>query len=291
MTMRLIIPLSALFLISLVTYSQSVSPRDVRRVTVTSSYILEDGDRTNRQVAINQEIFDSLGRPHTVIDFDPQTGYPGNYRWLYHDSMLLVRTDHFTDEKLDKREVLEYRADSLIEKRIHYRFVNDEALLHKTVEYTYNSEGLPGTINAYDISGRRLYRVRSSFDEQGTETRRRVSGRRGEPEDGIIRLDRKPEYDERGFLVSEVVNLRESDRSRSTYQKRYTHDDRELMVEMTMLDGDGNQLKRIEYIYQDTRDRLIFIKTYDQDNRLTEWLEKRYEIYSDGNRRQRIIDY
>ncbi len=275
----------------LFSHSQGKKPSNVYRVTVTSRYVLEDGERTNQFYAVNQEIYGSLGRFHTDIDFDWETRYPNNYRWHFYDSMLLVRTEHYIDEKLDRRVVYEYNKDTLVSGELHYTRKGEDTLLIKVVSYSYNTEGLPERTEALNSSGRRLFRVRSLFDESGTEIRRRVSGRRGEPEDGIRRLDREADYDSLGFLVEEKVRLRMSDRSRNEYTRRYRYDDRGNVIEMLELDDRGNQVCRIEYTWQSQRNRLGHISYYDENDQLQKFLAKRYEIYLTPDRRQRIIDY
>ena len=275
----------------LLSYSQGVKPSNVYRVTVTSRYVIENGERTNQFNAVNQEIYDSLGRLHTDIDFDWETRYPNNYRWHFYDSMLLVRTEHYIDENLDRRVVYEYNRDTLVSVELHYRQQGEDILLVKVVNYSYNKQGLPERTGALNSSGRRLFRVRSSFDEAGTEIRRRVSGRRGEPEDGIRRMDREAEYDSLGLLVYEKVQLRMSDRSRKEYTRRYQYDGRGNLIEKLEMDQNGDQVRRIEYGWQQNRNRLAQIRYYDGEGNLEKFLAKRYEIYRTTDRRQRVIDY
>ncbi|HPX04356.1 MAG TPA: hypothetical protein PLC17_00350, partial [Tenuifilaceae bacterium] len=52
-------------------------PQDVRRVIVTSSYVIENGQRTSKFFATKQEIYDSLGRMHTEIFYN-NDHYPQN---------------------------------------------------------------------------------------------------------------------------------------------------------------------------------------------------------------------
>ena len=284
--------MSILFLLfRLTSHSQGIKPQNVYRVTVTSRYVIENGERTDQFYAINQEISDSLGRLHTEIDFDWETRYPNNYRWHYFDSMLLVMTEYYVNEKLDRRVVYEYGAAGNIVSERHYTVHSGDTALLRNLIFSYNSDRLPVRIDAVDSRGRRLYRVRSTYDEGGIETGRRVSGRRGEPSDGIIRLDRETEYDSRGNLISETVRLRMSNRSRSDYTRRFSYDDQNNVVGVTELDNVGNQTGRVEYLYQQNRNRLSQIKYYDRDDRLEKWLAKRYEIYRTPDRRERIIDY
>ncbi len=289
--MRLLILLSLLLLLNLTSHSQGVKPRNVYRVTVTSRYVLEDGERTNKFYAINQEIYDSLGRLHTEIDYDWETRYPNNYRWHFFDSMLLVRTEYFVNERLDRRVVFEYDSDTLVTREFHYELQDEDTILVKTLDYSRNADGLPELVVARNDAGRRLYRARSTFDEKGAEIRRRVTGRRGDPDDRIRRLDRESEYDSLGLLVSETVQLRMADGARDRYTRKYRYDGQENIIGMLELDDNGNQVKRIEYTYQPRRNRLQRIIYYDKNDQIEKYLAKRYEIYRTTDRRQRVIDY
>ncbi len=290
--MKLLVLLSFLLLSPVIIYSQGVKPSNIYRVTVTSRYVLEDGERTSRFYAVNQEISDSLGRMHTEIDYDWETRYPGNYRWHYYDSMLLVRTDYFVDEQLERRVVFEHDPDSIVTRELHYEPQGEDTVLIKTLEYSYNPEGLPRQVEAFNDNGRRLYRTRISYDDRGTEISRRVRTRRGgKPEDGITRLDRDTEYDSLGMLVSETVQLRMASRDRKEYTRKYQYDESQNITEKLELDDRGNQASRTEYVWQARRNRLQRILYYDAYDNLEKYLAKRYEIYRTTDRRQRVIDY
>ncbi|MFP4367105.1 MAG: hypothetical protein ACLFQA_08425 [Bacteroidales bacterium] len=289
--MKYLFLLAMLVTVNLSIYSQGIKPQNVYRVTVTSRYVVEDGERTSTFYAVNQEIFDSLGRKHTEIDYDWETRYPDNYRWHYYDSMEHVRTDYFINEELDIRKVFERDKEDRISKEKHLMVRDEDTVMVKSLEFSYNSSGLPKQIEALNPSGRRLYRIRSRFDEQGTEIRRRVRGRRGEPDDGIIRLDREAEYDSLGLLVSETIQLRMTDRNRKEYTRKYKYDEQQNITEKLELDDQGNQVSRTEYVWQASRNRLQRIIYYDADDNLEKYLAKRYEIYHTNDRRQRVIDY
>lgn len=277
--------------ISITCHSQGVKPTNVYRVTVTSRYVLENGERTSTFYAVNQEISDSLGRMHTEIDYDWETRYPNNYRWHYFDSMLHVRTDYFKDEQLDRRVVYQYNSDTTVFRENHYQLQDEDTVLFMTLNYSLNSDGLPEQVEAVNDLGRRLYRMRSTFDEMGTEIKRRVTGRRGDPDDGVRRLDREAAYDSLGMLISENVQLRMADRSRKEYVRQYKYDDSGNKTEITEQDGQGNQISRIEIDWQQNRNRISRIRYYDSGNILEKYLAKRYEIYRTADRRQRVIDY
>ncbi len=277
--------------LALIIYSQGIKPQNIYRVTVTSRYVLQEGERTNQFHAVNQEIYDSLGRLHTEIDYDWETRYPGDYRWHFYDSMLLVRTEYYVDETLERRVVFEYDRNTVLTAERHYTLQGGDTLLFRTLEYTYDDGKLPVRVEARNPDGRRLYRSRSTYDDHGNEIRRRVTGRRGDPEDGIRRLDREAGYDSVGLLVNETVSLRMSDRSRSEYAKTYRYDEEGNMIEMTEYDEEGNQVRRKEYVWQQGRNRLQRIITYDADDNMVKYLAKRYEIYRTPDRRQRVIDY
>jgi hypothetical protein len=288
--MQILFIFSLLVSINLVCYSQGIKPRNVYRVTVTSRHLLENGKSTGQQHAVNQEIYDSLGRLHTEIDFNRETLRPENYRWHYYDSMLLVRTEHFVNDQLYQRVIFIYGPGDLVSRELHYRVQDGDTLLFRTVSYTYNSAGLARRIKALNSPGKLLFRVRSSFDANGTETRRRVSGRRGEPDDGILRLDRATEFESSGLLMSESLKIRMGDRSGKEYSRNFQYDERQNLIGMTEFDDNGKQFRRIEYVWQDDRNRLSQIRYYDANDLLEKHLTKRYEIYRTTDRRQRVID-
>jgi hypothetical protein len=271
--------------------SQGIKPQNVYRVTVTSRYVLEEGERTNRFYAVNQQISDSLGRLHTEIDYDWETRYPDNYRWHYFDSLLMVRTDFFVKEKIEKRIAYDYDNHGNVSREWHYGFQDEDSVLLRTIAYSYNPSGRKGQAEALSNEGRRLYRARFAFDERGTEISRRVTVRRGAPEDGIQRLDREAEYDSLGLLMSETVRLRMSDRTREEHTKKYKYDTHGNIIEILELDDRGSQAARMEYDWQQGRNRLSRIRYYDENDQLEKYLAKRYEIYRTSDRRQRVIDY
>jgi hypothetical protein len=287
---RLIILVITLFSITLA-HSQGVKPQNVYRVTVTSRYVLENGERTSQFFAVNQEIFDSLGRLHTEIDYNWETRYPDNYRWHFFDSMVHVRTDFFVKEKIDRRVIYDYNADGAVAREVHWKFNDGDSSLFKTINYSFSPDGFPLQIEAVNEKGKRLYRTRSSFDNQGTETKRRVSGRRGAPDDEIVRIDRTVEYDSLGQIVSETSQIRMSDGSRPVNSKKYKYDQEGNVAEIIELDANGKQVSRTEYVWQPNRDRISRIIAYDGNDQLQKYLAKRYEIYRTNDRRQRVIDY
>jgi hypothetical protein len=254
--------------------SQGTKPQNVYRVVITSQYVLEDGERTGEFFSINQKISDSLGRRHTEIDFNPETRYPGNYRWHYFDNMLKVRTDFFINEKINRRIVYQYNTIGLVSSEMHYGFENNEPVLVRVVEFSYNLSGLPEKAEVFGPSGKRLYRVISSYDRNGSEIRRRVKGRREVPDDNIMRLDREPEYDITGMLVSETLRLRMSDRTSSGYTRKYQYDERGNITGKLELDDVGKQVLRTEYVWQQNRDRLTRVIHYDGNDRLERYIAK-----------------
>jgi YD repeat-containing protein len=282
--------LVSIFFTTLV-FPQGTKPQRVYRVTVTRDNVVKEGELTGQINAVNQEIYDSLGRLHTEIDYDPATSYPNNFRWHYYDSMLLVRSEVFVNERLDRRVAFEYRPDKLVSAEHHFKIDGRDTLLYRTALFSYNSKGLLTKAVFLSDTGRRLFRVRSSFDSHGTELRRRVGGNRGEPEDGISRLDRIAEYDSPGLMRSETVRLRMTDRSRSLYTVKYKYDESGNMTEQARYDGGGKLQHRTEYEWQQDRNRITLIKLFNGSDKLVKHLTKSYEIYMSTDRRQRIIDY
>ncbi len=279
------------FFLPVVSICQGIRPSNIYRVTVTSSYEIERGERTSRFFAVGQELYDSLGRLHTEIDFNRETNYPDNYRWHYYDSLLLVRTEYFINEKPVLRVVYSHDESGVLTGEQHFDFSGDDPVLLKTIGFINDQSGLPVQLRARNSSGRILYRTRSVYDGSGTEISRRVRRLRGGPDDLILRLERVPRYDGEGRLASETVRLRLTGRNRHSYTRKYRYDDHDNITGIVELDMHGRQVSRIEYVWQQNRNRITRIIHYDSDDRLEKYLALRYEIYRTSDRRQRVIDY
>ena len=73
---KLIITTLCLVVICNFAFAQKRLPQNVRRVIVTVEYPVIDGRYKMNESVVKQEIFDSLGRCHSEIDWSPVDHYP-----------------------------------------------------------------------------------------------------------------------------------------------------------------------------------------------------------------------
>ncbi len=272
--------------------AQQRSPQNIRRITVTSQYLLEKGDKTDKYWTIYQEIYDSLGRLHTEIEYDFKDHYPHNYKWHTFKGKQLVKTDIFENEKLKMVKSYTYTKDSLVSQEA-IKFVKPgDTSLYITLLYNYDRLRKPISIEAKGIDGKNAYKTKSVYDNYGTELSRAVSIKKGySPLDSIIKLSSKPRYDSIGRLVENIVSIVKTNGAKTTISTKYKYDAKNNIIEVSHFDKKGKQISREERIYQPSRNRLIYLKYYSSENEIIKWLEKRYEIYRTNNRRAKEIDY
>lgn len=280
----------SLLLLCLNSFSQRL-PLDVRRVIVTNKYVLKDGKNTNVFFPIYQEIFDSLGRLHTEIDFDFPDRYPHNYKWHTFKGKQIVKTEVFENEKLKFVKSFTYTQDSLISTEIDRSIgINDTVIL--TLSYKYNTQKKPILIEAKTIQNKIAYTVKSKYDSNGSEISRSVKMVKGYcPFDSILKLTNKPKYDSLNRLISNVVSIEKMNKKKGIRSIQYSYDNKNNLIQMRQLDKNGKQISREERIYQEKRNRLMSIKYYNASDSLVMWLAKRYEIYKTKNRTEQVIDY
>jgi hypothetical protein len=72
---------------------------------------------------------------------------------------------------------------------------------------------------------------------------------------------------------------------------RYTYDKNNNIIGISIRDGKGGLISREERIFHVSKNRISQIKYYDSGDKLTKWIEKRYEIYRTDNHWAREIDY
>ena len=282
-----------IFLLSVFfSYSQNRPPQDIRKVTVTLRYVLENGKKTENYWAVYQEIYDSLGRLHTEIEYDFNDHYPHNYTWHYFAEKQKVKTDFFRNEKLAEIHTYSYNADSLLIKNTIQRVTARDTSVYLVISFKYNDMKKPVLTEALTGKGKLAYRSSSKFDLSGTEISRKVKVKAGfSPLDSLTRIIRIPFYDSLNRLVSEKITITDLFKNKTTTVITYSYNKKGDLSEIIRKDINGNLISREERLYQELRNRLGQIKYYDQNNVLVKHLVKRYEIYKTKDRRERIIDY
>jgi len=273
-------------------FSQIRPPQDVRRVTVTNQYVLENGKKTDKFFSAYQEIYDSLGRLHTIIEYDTKDHYPHNYKWFTFDGKLIKQAEYFENEKLILTQNFAYNSDSLINQEIIKLVKPSDTAVYAILNYKYNQFNKPLQIEAKGVNGKTVFKSKSTYDSKGTELTRVVNIKKGySPLDSIVQLICKPQYDSLGRLTEKLISITKVNKPKTTQTIKYSYDRKNNIIGITNLDKNGKQINREERLFQESRNRLMILKYYDSDNNMVKWLEKRYEIYRKKDRRTHEIDY
>jgi len=284
--------IAILLLICYSSFSQKRPPQDVRRVTVTNQYVLENGKKTGMFYSAYQEIYDSLGRLHTLIEYDKNDHYPHNYTWYSFDGKLIKRSERFENEKLRLVQDFTYNTSNLINQEIIKFVKSGDTTVYAILKYVYNQFNKPIQIEAKGANGKIAFKSKSTYDSKGTELTRLVNIKKGySPLDSIIELACKPKYDSIGRLTENLISVTKVNKSKITQTIKYSYDKKNNIIGITYLDKNGKQINREERLFQESRNRLMILKYYDSDDNLVMWLEKRYEIYRTKDRRTHEIDY
>lgn len=275
-----------------VTFAQTRLPQNIRRVTVTSQYVVEKGNYKSESYAINQEVFDSLGRCHTEIDFGFMDHYPHNYRWHSFNGKLKVKTETFINEKLSLIEEFTYNSDSLLTKKTIKNVTPGDTSVYFILNYKYDIKKNPIEITVKTALGKTAYVSKSTFNSFGKELTRNVKAKKNFlPKDSIIRLTVTPFYDSLNRLRSEQITITKTDKAIITKTIKYSYDKQNHLTGILELDEKGNQKIREEREYQNSKGRLTIIRYYNNNNILAKMIGKRYELYKFKDRRSYEIEY
>jgi len=287
-----LIIVTLLILVSNNLFSQKRPPQDIRRVVVTNRYILKDGKYAGEGTTVYQEIYDSLGRLHTEIEYDYKDKYPHIYKWHTYSGKNLIKSQLFQDGKLRMIKEFVYTSDSLLTQEIIKTVKPQDTSVFMVLTYKYNIINKPIQIEAKTSLGKTAYKTKSEFDSKGTEIFRTVKTKRGYcPLDSIIKMTCKPNYDSLGQLSSNLISITKLNKSIIINDYKYSYSIKGNLTGIKILDKNGKQISREERIYQENRNRISQIKLFDSNDNLSIWLGKRYELYKDKIRRERVIDY
>lgn len=289
---KLLVALFCLFATSNLVIAQTRPPQNIRRVTVTTQYVVIDGKYKSDSYAINQEIFDSLGRCHTEVDYGFIDHYPHNYRWHTFNGKQRVKTEVFRDEKLQAIEEFTYNADSLLIKKVIKRITPSDTSILYTLNYKYDSNLNPIEITAKTLKGKTAYVSKSTYNNKGKELTRKVKIKRSDyPQDSILKILSVPIYDSIGRLVSDRITITMANKTTSQKNFMYSYDKNNNQISLLEVDANGKQIQREEREYKQSRGLLSLIRYYNSNDILVKMIGKRYEIYRTNNRRVREIDY
>ncbi len=266
--------------------------QNVQRVTVTSFYVLHNGDKTDESKMFYQELYDSLGRLHTEINWNFPDNRPHSYIWHTFNGKQKVKTENFANQLLQMVREYSYSKDSLISQEIIKRIKPADTSIYLILHYKYSPLNKPIQIDAKTATGEIAYTSKSVFDNKGIELSRKVKTKSGYcPLDSIMKMTCKPLYDSLGRLSSNLTSIAMFNKSTSIRNFKYIYDRKNNIIGITVFDSKGNQISRELRMFQESRNRLSMIKYFDSKDFLTLWLVKRYEIYRYKNRLKFEIDY
>jgi len=273
--------------------AQKRVPQNVRWVTITSQNVLDNGTRTDKSWVLYQEIYDSLRRLHTEVDWDFADHQMHKYVWHTFNGKQRVKTEIFENQKLQVIKEFRYNKDSLISQEIIKSVKPGDTSLYLTLKYSYNQQKKPIKIDARTENDKRAYTSMSKYDMWGTELNRKVRVKVGyAPPDSTLTMTSKPLYDSIGRLVRNLSTIVMVDKKKSVRDIKYTYDKNNNIVGISIRDEKGKLIGREERIFlKDRRNRLLEIKYYDTNDKLVRWLTYRYEIYHTSDRLNREIDY
>ena len=265
--------------------------QDVRRVTVTSKCEIVDGNKTNKYAVFKQNIYDSLGQLHTIVQFSLSTGKVESYIWNTFQNGLLIRTEEYNDDKLIQRTDYSYTTKSLINNETVYRVVGNDTVLHLNLKYTYSSQGKPTKINAKTAQGKKAYILLSAYDNNGHEIKRKVNAKKGfMPKDSILEIKNQPKFNTQGRIESEQIFVKYYNGSTINSIYKYLYDDKGNMVQKTGFDANGNLLFTYNYKYN-SKGKVIVVDKLDSTNKIVESFAMRYEAYPKSDITRREVEY
>lgn len=281
-----------LLIFSYLSTAQNRQSLDIRRVTVTNRFIIKDGKNAGEAWPVYQEIFDSLGRRHSEIEFKFLSSYPYKYRWHTFKGQSIVKSEIFENEKLLMIKEFIHNSDHLVQQETIKMVKPADTSIYVIINYQYDKQKKLVLIEAKTKQGTRAYRSKSTFDSKGTEISRAVDVKTGYfPLDSIIKLKSNPIYDSIGRLKSNLVSTTKAGNKTTIYNYIYQYDNRNNVVAITILNNQGSQISREQRIYEESRNRIAQYKYFDSNDKLAVWLGLRYEIYRTKGRRVRELDY
>ena len=272
-------------------FSQKRPLQTIRRVTVTNQYVFENGKQTNKYVAVYQEIYDSLDRLHTEIEYGIKDFYPHNYIWHTFNGTQKVKTEYYKNEKLESIEEFSYNTDNLISKKVVKKVSPGDTSILYIISYKYESKKNKIEENATTTEGKLAYSSKSTYNDKGKELTRKVRVKKNLfPQDSILKLVDTPVYDSVGRLIAEKISFNKVNKVNIQKNFKYSYDKKNNQVGLLELDLNGKQIRREERFYNFSRNRLSSIKYFNSDDVLVNMIAKRYEIYHTNDRRVREID-
>lgn len=269
--------------------AQMELPQNIYRVTVNSRYVIENHSRTSKFYAIGQLISDSLGRLHREIDYDWETHIPKHYRWNYFNGLQKVRTEFYMDEELQAIKDWSYNSDSSLNSISLFTTQWGDTLLSVKEVYAYNPNGTLKEARGYNARGKRRYKTKYKFDEQGNEVYRKIRGKKLLPPDSITFLQKSIEYDSLNRISTKTIHKTVAHKKEVTRTYAYTYNEKGLVTQKVTMDSHGTVMSREKYTYR-RDDRIHLMEVLDGNDNLVDYQAWRYEIYKTADRRHRVLE-
>lgn len=279
-------------LINITSQAQQRPQQNIRRITVTFQYELEKGDKTNKYWAVYQQMFDSLGRLHTEIEWDFITHQPSKFQWHSFIGKQVVKTQFFVGNSLKMIKDYTYTKDSLISQEVVTKVNPDDTSKYLIISYGYNALKKPEQVEAKLANGKVAYKSKYTYDNKGSLLTLKVKAKKDiYPLDSIIEMTCIPQYDSIGRMKSNHTSILKYGKSHEIKNFFYTYDKKNRMIGISVKNDKGMLISREERIYDSNRNRIQQIKLYNSSNALVKWLALRYELYKTNDLRFSEIDY
>ncbi len=271
-------------------FSQTRTPQNIRRITVTNRYELNDGSPTSKFRAIKQEFYDSLGFMHTVVNLDHVSGKITGYHWNTFSSGQLVNIEKFENDKLVHITKISYSSNLTQKTEQQFSVVGSDTVLLHTTYYTLNGNGKPIKIEAKNANGKKLYSTKLVYNDKGLEVSRKVRAKKaGFPSDSILTLNCVPTYDSVGRLNMEKILLKLIGGGSQEQVVTYLYDKKGNLQQKTIANGAGVVSKSFRYKHN-SKGKVTQEDIYDAHDKLIQSHAFRYEIYG-KDLKNRTIEY
>lgn len=272
--------------------SQTRPPQDIRRITVTNQYVIENGKKTAKFWAIYQEMFDSLGRLHTEIEWNFITHQPTRYQWHTYNGKQIMKTYFFVNNNLKTIKEYYYTKDSLISYEVITKVSPGDTSKYLTLNYHYNKNNKTEQVEAKNANGKVAYISKYTYDEKGNLLTLKVKVKKDIlPQDSIVELNNTLQYDSIGRLKIKRTKTLKQGKRFVIEDIYYKYNNKNQIIELSTKDTKGELVAREEKFYDANRNRLQQIKYYNSANKLIKWLAFRYELYRSKDLTFREIDY
>jgi len=290
---RFVFLATAMIFINIASHAQQRPQQNIRRIIVTFQYELEKGDKTNKYWAIYQEMFDSLGRLHTEIEWDFITHQPSKFQWHTYNGKQVVKTQFFVNNKLQMIKDYTYTKDSLISQEVVTKVNPGDTSKYLIINYGgYNTFKKPEQIEAKSANGNVAYKAKYTYDSKGNVLTLKVKVKKGiYPLDSIVEMNCIPQYDSIGRIKRNHISTLKYGKSFDIKNFRYTYDKNNRAIGISITNDKGLLISREEKVYDPNRNRIQQIKIYNSSNILVKWLAWRYELYKTKDLRFSEIDY